>query len=162
MIRGQERMHVGLSHETAVADRLRSFGWHVEPFGQGLFTDVIRSSMQHHDPPVLLRWLPDLIASRAGRIVLVEAKSRTSDTPNNSLEIDCLSALTTCEACWSIPVVIVWGDFTVNRPRDLRPFRWVTQRESWVSGSRTPFVLVRKSDQLPFERFFGRALRKSA
>ncbi len=155
-MRGQERMHIGDAHEQAVAERLREVGWHVEPFGQGLFSEKLRSALQHHQPPVLIRWLPDMIATRRGRVVLVEAKSRGSnDTPNHSLEIACLTSMQVCEACWSVPVYLVWSDFTVSIPRYIEPNR--VELHPRVKGSCTPFVLVPKSQGKPFSYYFGSA-----
>lgn len=155
-------MHVGASHEEAVANRLREHGWHVEPFGQGLFSELIRNTMLHHEPKVMLRWLPDLIASRNGVLRLIEAKSRTSKTENHSLEIDSLMALTACEVVWGVPVVIVWSDFTVNRPRALKVVRWVTTPDARTNGSKTPFVLLRKTDQQAFEWAFALSQQRAA
>lgn len=158
---GQVRMGVGRDHEAAVTQKLTDHGWHVEPFGQGLFTDVIRTAMRHHRPKVMLRWLPDLIATKAGEVVLVEAKSGWSKTDNFSIEIDSVSALLVTEVVWGVPVYIVWSDFTVNRASRLKHVRWEANPDG-VQGSGTPYMLVRKCDQRPFELAFGPAVGSAA
>ncbi len=42
---GQIRIHLGFSHERAVAERLRGPGWYVEPRGQSLFKDSVRAAI---------------------------------------------------------------------------------------------------------------------
>jgi hypothetical protein len=151
-------MHVGLAHEEAVADELRSRGWHVEHFGQGLFSERIHDALRAQRPVTHLRWLPDLIVCKrrdsGEKVALVECKSGLSDTPNHAIEIDCWMAGLMCQRLWHIPVVIVWSDMTVNTLDRIRPVRWELAPRG-VNGSGTPFVLVAKADQYPINRWFG-------
>lgn len=156
------RLDRGEAHERAVAEKLTENGWHVEAFGQGLFTERTKRAMQQHHPKIMLRWLPDLIASRGTRVILVEAKwSDRTDTDNFSIEIDSMAALTATEVVWGIPVYIVWRDFSCNRAARLRHVRW-EPRPTGTQGSNTPYMLVAKKDQHPFDEAFGRPLADAA
>lgn len=158
---GQHRLHLGKSHEDAVADRLRAHGWVVHPWGQGLFADdaigdEVRAALVTREPKTLWRWIPDLIAVKGNKIYLVDPKTDIrSDTPNFSLEVDAYMAHSMMR-CLGLPIVYVWQDFTCNAPHRLRPVAWFLEPQRGVTrGSGTPFVLVAKADQDPFEKVFG-------
>ena len=161
---GQHRLHIGKGHEDAVADELRLRGWIVHPWGQGLFDDgevgaQVRAALVTCDPKTLWRWIPDLIAIKGHRIYLVDPKTDLrGDTPNFSLEADAFMAHSMMR-CLGLPIVYVWQDFTCNAPDRLRPVgHFLEPQRGKVAGSGTPFMLVRKADQIPFDRVFGRAL----
>ena len=154
----QRRMHIGESHESAVARELERRGWTVVQFGQGLLPDDIRTALMDRETP--LRWLPDLIAAKPqqNRVVLVDAKSeQRSDTPNHSLEVAALTSMLLHQYMYGIPVVIVWSDFKCSLPQHLKPVRWVLDTDGWVRGSRTPFLLVKKAEQVAMDDWFGEA-----
>ncbi len=160
---GERRLHIGKAHESATAERLHAHGWTVHPWGQGLFTDddageEVRAALVTREPKTLWRWIPDLIAVKGSQIYLVDPKTDLrSDTPNFSLEVDAYMAHSMMR-CLGLPIVYVWQDFTCNAPHRLRPVRWQLEpQRGEVRGSGTPFVLVRKVDQLPFEAVFGPA-----
>lgn len=176
---GQRRLHIGKSHEQAVAEKLRRHGWLVHPWGQGLFADDerglsacgsghtrcgecvgvgerVREALVCHEPKTMWRWIPDLIAIKAGRVCLVDPKTdQRGDTPNFSLEVDAYMTHMAMRS-FGLPIVYVWQDFTCNAPQLLEPVRWVLEpQRGKVAGSGTPFILIRKADQYPFDSYFG-------
>lgn len=157
-MRGQDRIRLGEAHERAVAARLVEQGWTVQPWGQGVMQEDIRTSMFHQPHTVFWRWIPDLIAIRGSRVVLVDPKTEKNHaTGNHALELDAWSAHQIM-APLGLPIVYVWADFTCNTPDRVRPHRVVYPKADGISirdGSQTPFVLVKKSDQHPFEQWFG-------
>jgi hypothetical protein len=163
-VSGERRLHIGKSHEGATADKLRCHGWIVHPWGQGLFADdedgeQVRAALVTREPKTLWRWIPDLIAVKGKKIYLVDPKTDLrGDTPNFSLEVDAYMAHSMMR-CLGLPIMYVWQDFTCNAPHLLKPVRWqLDPQRGEVRGSGTPFVLVRKADQVPFDEVFGPAV----
>jgi hypothetical protein len=152
---GAVRIHLGKSHEEAVQERLEQYGWTVQPWGQGLLTDEIRAAWQRHYPPVQWRWIPDLIAVRGTRLVLVDPKWDASpESPNFSIEQDAIMAHRAM-AQLGLRIVYVFGDFSCNTPEGLViAHRSLGAERERNGGSGTPYVLVRKADQHPFEDWF--------
>jgi hypothetical protein len=150
-----DRLHVGVLHEANVRDRLEERGWHAYTWGQGLFCDDVRTALLARQPAVLWRWIPDLIAVKGPRLVLVDPKTDLfGDTDNFSIEILALTAHKVMTAL-GLAIVYVWQDFTTNTPDRLRVHRWVTEPHPRPGrGSGTPFALVYKADQHPFEWAF--------
>lgn len=148
----QDRIHIGLPHESAVHERLESEGWNVQSWGQGILTDEIRQAFLGSPRLVMWRWTPDLIATRGSLLRLVDAKSDLrSDTPNFSLEVAAWATHTSM-AQLGVPIIYVWPDFTVNTPGGIivKEFR----DGQGANGSKTPFVLIRKADQKPWAYAF--------
>lgn len=155
-------MHVGVHHEQEVARRLEASGWDVQRWGQGQFTETIRQALVAKRPTVYWRWMPDLVAARGTRICLIDPKSDSSSTPNFSIEIDAYIAHRAMLG-FGLPIVYVWADMTVNTVDGLYVVRWELRPQRGINrGSGTPFALVRKIDQQPFEKFFGPPLEASA
>lgn len=152
-MRGQDRIHIGKQHETDVRKRLDAEGWEAQEWGNGLLADTIRNVLQHQPTKIMLRWLPDLLAVRDFNVRLIDAKSGWSDTPFHSLEIDAYACHLILERVFGIPVVYVWEDFTVNTAGGIKYERWEA-RPNRTNGSGTPFMLVRKSDQRPWDWAF--------
>lgn len=147
-------MHIGKAHEVDVRKRLMDQGWDAQEWGNGLLTDTIRNVLQHQPTKLMLRWLPDLIAVRGFGVRLVDAKAeKRSDTPFFSLEIDAWSTHLVLERVFGIPVVYVWDDYTTNRPSRLVVAQWKLEPDR-VNGSGTPFVLVEKCAQKPWDWAF--------
>lgn len=149
-----------VAHENAICVQLGRRGWSVEPFGQALLSERMRDGMRQVHYPVFWRWLPDLIACRDGRIVLVDGKYELrTDTPNFSVEMSARHAHL-CMLDLGAPIVYVFGDMSCNYCDDLIPERGYGSlggagRVDGVRGSGTPFVLVKKSQQLHLDEIFG-------
>jgi hypothetical protein len=165
---GVRRLHTGQGHEVAVAERLRTHGWDVHPWGQGLFDDgtvgeLVRAALVTHEPKTFWRWIPDLIAVQGNKIRLVDPKhDERADTENFSIEVDAYMAHQAMRGL-GLPIVYVWQDMTCNTPAGLFVHRWelVPQRGK-NRGSGTPYALVYKADQHPLEWAFGSASRSEA
>jgi hypothetical protein len=153
----QDRLHHGRGHEVRVAEKLRAHGWRVQDFGQGLFDDDIRIAMRSAriELTVWWRWIPDLVAAKGSRVVLVDPKTDlNTTTPNFSIEVSAWWAHRQMRML-GLPIVYVWSDFTCNLVELLRP----TRRLPGVTEDRTEFYLVAKSDQQPFEWAFDACRR---
>lgn len=153
---GQQRMHVGIGHEVAVTEWLAARRWLVQPWGQGLIREEIRAALGTRWPPVLWRWIPDLIAVRGRQVVLVDPKtSLRNDTPNFAIEQSAVIAHSIM-AHLGLQIVYVFADFSCNEVRHLKiAHRTMDSERLMTGGSGTPYVLVRKADQRPFDDIFG-------
>lgn len=150
----QRRLQLAEEHERYVAQELEQRGWLVQRFGQGLLDERIQSALKDRETP--MRWLPDLLACRGQKVVLIDAKAeQRKDTANFSLELTALTSMVLHKYLYGLPVVIVWDDLRVNTPDQLEPVRWVLDTDGWVHGSRTPFVLVRKTHSYYMDDWFG-------
>jgi hypothetical protein len=160
---GQIRMHVGVGHEHTVADALDVRGWLVQPWGQGLIREEIRAAMVTRWPPVLWRWIPDLIAVRGRQLALVDPKtSLRSDTPNFAIEQSALIAHQIM-ANLGLQIVYVFADLSCNEVRHLKiEHRTLDSHRLTTGGSGTPYVLVRKADQRPLDDIFGPIIERRA
>ena len=155
-------MHLGVEHELRVMHKIQAHGWACQKWGQGLLDDEIRMAMVAYQPKTMWRWLPDLIAVGGRRIFLVDAKSDATTTPNFSLEVDAYMAHKAMRAL-GLPLIYVWQDMTCNTPDALKPIRWELQPQRGRNGgSGTPYLLVRKEDQRPFEWAFGQPLARES
>lgn len=152
-----ERFAMCGTQEQTVAARLETLGWSVAPFGQDRFGDEIVLALKARRPPALLRWLPDFIAARGGKVALVESKSGTTwaQTGRHDVEISALAAYSAIESVFGVPVIIVWPDFTCTFAQDVQPIKWHLEPAAWTRGSKTPFALVQVGDGRPFDTVFG-------
>lgn len=150
-------MHIGITHETEVGERIEQAGYIVNQFGQGLFKDELRAILQTHQPPLLVRWIPDYIVAHPAkrqRIYLVDAKSGRIDTGRHAIEINALIAHYALMAALRVRVVYVWADFTCGFAHMLKPVGQDLPIDPHV-GSGTPYYLVDHADQLAFEAVFA-------
>lgn len=164
---GARRLHMGKSHEQDVMDRLPLHGWDVHPWGQGLFDDgttgeKVRAALVLHRPKTYWRWIPDLIAVKDDRVLLIDPKSdQRGNTENFSIEIDAYMAHQVMRGL-GLPIVYVWQDMTCNTPDRLFVHSWFLNPERGrFRGSGTPMGLVYKADQRPFEWAFGPPLART-
>ena len=156
---GQHRLHIGVGHEQAVRDALTARGWFVQEWGQGVLDARVRQALNDRSPIVLWRWLPDLIAIKGQRVVLVDPKTDINkSTPNFSIEISAIQAHCGMRFL-GLRIVYVFEDMTCNTPENLEPVKWWMpdpgRDRVAAGGSGTPFALVRKSDQVPLDTWFG-------
>lgn len=151
-------MTLAVAHERATCELIRGCGWRCEPFGQALLSSEMRDALRRTKSPI--RWIPDLIASNLEIVMLVDAKSETRhDTPNFSIEKAAHDAHLRWWAIMGVPVLYVWADFRVQWANDLHP----TITGPWHGyGSGTPYWLIPKAKQLPFDSVFGRHVTLSA
>lgn len=151
------------AHERAIKSELERRGWHVEPFGIGMLQATTREHLHGVRPATLWRWLPDLIASRDGRVVLVDGKGeQRNDTPNFAIELMAIYAHRSM-AVFGVPIVYVFNDMSCNWLTDefIAGAKWFMpepgRHRVQSAGSGTPFVLVPKSAQLHMDVVFGPA-----
>lgn len=151
------RKAMAAQHEKAVAARLESAQWNVDPFGQGLLPERQRTALRELDTP--LRWLPDLIASKCGtrpRIILVDAKTGwRTDTPNYCIEKSAIDADFACLGMFRLDVLLVTGDFRVLSPSQVHRHGRLHDGRNTNGGSGTPFYLVPKTLAKDFDAVFG-------
>lgn len=162
MSRGQVRLHLAKEHEDRVKERLVELGWAVSSYGQGAFCDDVRQALVDYRPVAHWRWMPDLIAARGPRVALIDAKADESVTPNFSIEVAAYMAHLTMRGL-GLPIFYVWADMTCNTPHGLRVLRWELEPQRGLNrGSGTPFALVAKADQHPFDWAFGHESARKA
>jgi hypothetical protein len=160
-----ERKHLAESHEFAIRVELERRGWTVEPFGIALLSDHMRQALRQVQPLALWRWLPDLIATRDRRTVLVDGKDeQRNDTPNFAVEETAILAHRTM-ATLGVPIVYVFSDMScnfncddlLNQGRRVGPTHGGS-RVQGAAGSGTPFWLLPKRHQLHLDEVFGAPL----
>lgn len=157
-MKAEERLRIGHEHEQRVRFELERRGWTVQHFGQGLFAEEIRRALQFQPFKVMWRWLPDLIAARDGRALLVDPKSDIrTDTPNFSIE---QAAICTHNFMlgMGLPIVYVFSDLSCNYVHEIdveRVLLACTEGPLATAGSGTPFALVRKDKQISLDEVFG-------
>lgn len=151
-----ERLMIGHAWERELRTILRTWGWISCPYGQGqLDRDterVMRRFVAPNGYPSFLRWLPDLVARRDERIVLVDAKTEIAPSTNVAIETDALHAGMVIEHELNTPVLYVWreGCATPTFVAQHHDGRREAQR-----GSGTPFVIMAKSKLRPLAELFG-------
>jgi hypothetical protein len=132
---------------------LETRGWVTFPFGAGQLTEEARRQLIKYDTP--MRYIPDILAFREDRLVLVEAKTGRNDTDNVAIETKCYEAGFSLSGIWRIPVFYVWCGFltgdvwTIHEHKHAGPYRG--------DGSGTPFYLVPKKVLKLFDDVFGTA-----
>jgi hypothetical protein len=148
-----DRLQLGWSFEDEVADRLKSYGYAVTELGQRIYPQEIRTALFNMDGPCRWRWIPDLITARHHHAVLIDAKtagSRNKQSPNHAIEYDAYLTHQRITEHLGIPVCYVFHDWTANYVHDLD----VYGPYDGVGPGRSPFILVRKQDQRPFDSVF--------
>lgn len=149
-----ERLTDATRHEHDVAERLRAHGWTVEPFGQALLVEAIRTALRHY-AHLPLRWMPDLLGVRGDDIpVLIDAKWGRSDTPNYDLERDAFDAHLRWWWAMRTQFWYVWHDFhysTIEQISRGINDGHICKGAYRGNGSGTPFLLVPKRTGLRSE-----------
>jgi hypothetical protein len=153
------RFGAGVQWEKQLPDKLAVWGWDTTLFGQAQipenFRDVLRDYEDSYGRPSLIRWLPDLLATRSGQICLIDAKTDSGSTPNYAVELDALRVGKAIVDHMFTPVYYVWPDGNVLTPRlvEQKVNRQMDGKNA--KGSRTTFLLVDKCWALKAERVFG-------
>jgi hypothetical protein len=146
------RLRLASATETEATERLRDAGYVVGQFGQAMLPQEVREQLRHSESD--LRWLPDLIAIRGTRELLVDAKtSARSDTPNYSIELRAHRAHLALMSAYGVPVVYYFTGGSANYAALVRIETMFDGRGT--GGSGTPFLLARKAEQQAFEVIFG-------
>lgn len=153
------RFGAGEQWEVELASMLADRGWTVAKFGQAQIPDQMRKDLRDYRDsygrPSLVRWLPDILAVRSGRIRLIDAKSEQSKTDNYAVEWSALQAGQLLEQQFHTPVFYVWPDYGVMTP-EIVDQRWHDKRDgSGARGSNTSFVLVKKLHAKRLDDVFG-------
>jgi hypothetical protein len=115
-----ERLQVGETHERRVAAELRRRGWAVDHWGQGVLSEPIRDALWRSNSR--LRFLPDLIAARAGEIVTIDCKDRMqSKTSRYAIKRECVNFGLQLAAL-GVPVFYVFGNLAVVVPTEVMSY----------------------------------------
>jgi Holliday junction resolvase len=143
-----ERKTVGDQHEQRVAVELRSRGWEVAPWGQGMLPDAIRQAASR------TTWAncPDLIAARDGDLVTIDCKDRmsSSETGRYAIARKCVSFGLQFVASFGIPTFYVFGNLGVLTPWEVMAYGSVGPRG--LGGS---YYLVNGRLAHQFDDVFG-------
>lgn len=139
------RKAVGDAHEQRVAGELVRRGWTVDPYGQGVLSEVTRRALGHTEST--MRWDPDLVASRGGAICLIDAKGSTKgdDAFNYTISRKALAAGRVLWERTDLPLYYVFANLGVATPVEVMQFcRLASIREapayvSFSSGMVRPF-----------------------
>lgn len=161
-----ERYRDARAHEEAIQTELERRGWHVEQFGQALLSDRTKESL-HRVQLTYWRWLPDLIASKDDKVLLVDGKTeRRCDTPYFSIETNAHLAHLAMSGL-RLPIVYVFADMSCNYHDCVTTAREFGDpsaggRVATVNGSGTAFILVDKSEQQHMDAVFGEPVGEAA
>lgn len=156
------RLAMGRELEARVVEALRVRGWSAEPFGQSLLSSQIRNGMRQVVPPVSVRWMPDIIATkprdyeRRMLLVFIDAKAGITYQRTGNYDIE-IAALETAER-WTMFALGSWFFFVFDDLRVLSPSVVRTHGRPGPyrgQGSGTAFLLVRATHALPFDDIFG-------
>ena len=145
-----DRIAAGEAHERRVAEALRSAGWDVAPWGQGILPSRIRDALSRSES----RWrhFPDLVAARDGDVVTVDAKDRMRSTQSDRYAVnrECVSFGLQFLAAFGIPVFYVFGNLSVLTPTEVQTYGTLGPR---VRGGAYYLVPARLGHH--FEDVFG-------
>ncbi len=141
-----ERLALAEQWEAEVADKLRAYGWEVEQYGQALYSRRVQMMLKR-ESNATDRWRPDLIACRKYVTVYVDAKTRQSESANHSIEKSSLSAMVSHDQAGSIPVYLVFSNWSCIRVLDL--WERTDTKDCWAgapskNGSGTPYWVIPK------------------
>jgi hypothetical protein len=108
------RMAAAERWEILLAEYLRSRGWQVERFGQGMLTEGARAMLRKSPADAHLRWLPDLLIERGNDTVFIDAKnSDATRTGNHAVELASSAAM---DFVHNDTGLAVWYAFVHPRP----------------------------------------------
>ncbi|WP_433355582.1 hypothetical protein ACQP25_17120 [Microtetraspora malaysiensis] len=143
-----QRIAAGERHEQRVANELRQRGWDVAPWGQGVMPDPIRQAISR------TRWknFPDLVATRDGELVTIDAKDRMSSTETGRFAVarDCVYFGLQFVVAFGVPVFYVFGNLGVLTPSEVMTYG--SQGPRGFGGS---YYLVNGRLAHPFDDVFG-------
>lgn len=116
------RLAVGEEHERRVQRELEERGWTVARWGQGILPEPVRRAIQENGSR--FRHFPDLIASRPGELVTVDAKDRMRSTETNRYAVahECVTFGLQFMAAFGIPVYYAFGNLGVLCPTEIMSY----------------------------------------
>lgn len=153
------RFGTGSQWEQQLPAKLAAWGWQTTTFGQAQIPDGFRSVLRDYEDsygrPSLIRWLPDLLATRSGQLCLIDAKTDRGGTQNHAVELDALRVGKAIVDHMFTPVYYVWPNGDVLTPRlvEQKVNRQLDGKNA--KGSHTTFLLVDKCWALKADRVFG-------
>ena len=148
-----KRIAIGDPHEKKVFEHLKIDGWAPYWAGQAIFPPELRNGLRdfrHTDgSKCLLRWAPEIIATKGDQIIAVDPKAGRQDTGNWCVEQDSLRAAVGFQGTYRIRWFFVFGDGTAITATmlDTHPeWRW----EGFPEPGRTDYWLFSKTHTFPF------------
>ncbi|AJE81754.1 hypothetical protein SLNWT_1378 [Streptomyces albus] len=149
----QQRKAIGDTHERYVAEQLIERGWTVDFWGQGLLSRGLQCALRRTDSSI--RWFPDLIATKAGDLVLIDCKGGTTSqrTGRHAVERSAVQAHLQLVAWTGLPVYYVFDGLDVWAPHDVL----IAGQEGphSVVGSGAPYFLIASQGARRFDALFG-------
>ncbi|MEU1930918.1 hypothetical protein ABZ516_26370 [Streptomyces sp. NPDC019826] len=149
----QQRKAIGDAHERYVAEQLIGRGWAVDFWGQGLLSRALQCALRRTDSSI--RWFPDLIAAKAGDLVLIDCKGGMTSqrTGRHAIERSAVQAHLQLIAWTGLPVYYVFDGLDVWAPHDVL----IAGQEGphSVVGSGAPYFLIGAQGARRFDALFG-------
>lgn len=144
----EARKRIGDAHENRVAAEMESRNWTVDPWGQAILSERTRRAISR------TRWknFPDLIATRDGDLVAIDAKDRMSsaETGRYAISRECVSFGLQFVAAFGVPIFYVFGNLGVLTPQEIMSYGSTGARG--VGGS---YYLVNGRLAHQFDDVFG-------
>ena len=145
-----ERLAVGTELERRVADELRHREWAVDPWGQDVLSEPIRDALWRSDSR--LRYLPDLIAARAGQLVTIDCKDRMRSSTSDRYAVKRESVRFGLQlAALGIPMFYVFGNLGALLPTEIMSYGRLGPR---ATGSGA-YYLIHEGIAHQFDDVFG-------
>jgi hypothetical protein len=147
------RKKIGDALERCVADELRSRAWVVNPWGQGILDEGIRSALRRTDSSV--RWTPDLVAARGETICFIDCKGNMTGgaRQRHAVERAAVKAHLQLVAWTDLPVYYVFDNLGVATPYDV--LMAGRRGPTPCVGSGAPYYLISTTLDRPFDAVFG-------
>lgn len=153
------RYATGGAWEEEVRARFDRLGFATSRYGQAMMLPPEMQKRADHvnNCPVakFIRYLPDLLVSRADKFYLVEAKSlERTDTDSYSFELSSYEADMKLAAI-GVPVIAVFEGWRADYVSNLKVKKRLDMPGylAGVDGSKTAFVLIEKESVQEFEAF---------
>ena len=152
-----DQLAVGCAHESRVATELEARGWTVTAWGQGILPDATRRTLR--GTRSRFRHFPDLVASRAGEIVTVDAKDQlhATETGRYAVSRECVSFGLQFYAAFGLPLFYVFGNLGVLCPTEITSYGHIGPRAT--GGA---YYLVDGRMARIFDDVFGTPIRAAA
>lgn len=125
-----ERLAVGDTHQQRIEKELDARNWAVAPWGQGILPEAHRQAIR--DSGTRFRHFPDIVATRPGEFVSIDAKDRmhSTETGRYAISKDCVSFGLQFIAAFGIPVYYVFGNLGVLCPTEVMSYGTIGPRST--------------------------------